>query len=134
MGPQTPSTGPKKVCFRDYLSRGTGRIPVTFFKLLNSDVNCLEEVPFKIFLSFKLCFEMKMTKVYSKKLLMKSSKNNFIFLLLFYLIMCLMKASKNFGKIAILKILKLISSWGVKIHFGKLALKWCILRHKERRL
>ena len=31
----------------------------------------------------KLCFEMKMTKVYSKILLMKSSRNNFIFLLLF---------------------------------------------------
>ena len=30
-------------------------------------------------------------------LLMKSSKNNFIFLPAFYLIMCLMKAPKNFG-------------------------------------
>jgi hypothetical protein len=45
-----------------------------------------------------------MTKVYSKNLLMKSSKNNFIFLLAFYLIMYFMKASKNFGKIAILEI------------------------------
>ena len=35
---------------------------------------------------------------------MESSKNNFIFLLVFYLIMCFMKAQKNFGKIAILKI------------------------------
>ena len=52
----------------------------------------------------KLCFETKMTKVSSKNLLMKNSKNNLIFLPVFYLIMCLMKAPKNFGKIAILKI------------------------------
>ena len=52
---------------------------------------------------------MKMTKVYSKNLLMKSSRNNFIFLPVFYLIMCLMKASRNFEKIAILKILELVS-------------------------
>ena len=51
----------------------------------------------------KLCFETKMTKVYSKILLMKSSRNNFVFLPAFYLIMWLMKASKNFGKITILK-------------------------------
>ena len=81
---------------------------------------------------YKLCFETKMTKVYSKNLLMKSSKNNFIFLLVFYLIMCLMKAPKNFGKIAILKIWELISLGGVKTHFGKLALKWCIFRHETK--
>ena len=53
---------------------------------------------------YKLCFETKMTKVYSRNLLMKSSKDNFIFLLVFHLIMCLMIAPKYFGKIAILKI------------------------------
>jgi len=37
-------------------------------------------------------------------LFIKSSKNNFIFLPVFYLVMFLMKAQKNFGKIAILKI------------------------------
>ena len=37
-------------------------------------------------------------------LLIKSSKNYFIFLPVFYLVMSLMKAQKNFGKIAILKI------------------------------
>ena len=47
---------------------------------------------------------MKSTKLYSKILLVKSSENNFIFLPAFYLIMCLMKASKNFGKTDILKI------------------------------
>ena len=52
----------------------------------------------------KLCFETKMTKVSSKNLLRKNAKNIFIFLPVFYLIMCLMKAPKNFGKIAILKI------------------------------
>ena len=66
---------------------------------------------------------MKMTKVYSKILLMKSSRNNFVFLPAFYLIMWLMKASKNFGKITILKIRELISLGSVKTHFGKLALK-----------
>ena len=33
--------------------------------------------------------------------------------------MCLMKSSKNFEKIAILKIWQLISFWGVKVHFGE---------------
>jgi len=70
----------------------------------------------------KLCFETKMTKVSSKNLLMKSSKNNFISLLGFYLIMCFMKPLKDLGKIAILKIGELISLGGVKIHFGKLAM------------
>ena len=37
--------------------------------------------------------------------------------------MCLMKAQKNFEKIAILKIWEPVSFWGVKIHFGKLPLK-----------
>ena len=40
---------------------------------------------------------------------MKTSVDNFNFLPAFYLIMCLVKASKNFGKIAILKILELDS-------------------------
>ena len=53
---------------------------------------------------YKLLFETKMTKVYSKNLLMKSSGSNFIFLPVFYLIMWVMKAPKNFGKITILKI------------------------------
>jgi hypothetical protein len=71
----------------------------------------------------KLLFEMKMKKVYSKTLLMFSSGSNFIFLLVFYLIMWVMKAPKNFGKITILKIRELISLGGLKTHLGKLALK-----------
>ena len=68
---------------------------------------------------------MKWTKVYSKILLMKSSRNNFIILPVFYLIRCFMKAPQNFGKIAILKIYmyKLVSLGGAKTHFGKIALK-----------
>ena len=72
-----------------------------------------------------------MTKVFSKILLMKSSGSNFIFLPAFYLINWVMKAPKNFGKITILKIWELISLGGVKTHFGKLALKWCIFRHEK---
>ena len=82
--------------------------------------------------SATLWSEMNRTKVSHKILLMKSSENHFIFLLVFYLIMWVMKASKNFGKIAILKILELISLWDVKTYFGKLALKWCIFRHEKR--
>ena len=63
---------------------------------------------------------------------MESSKNNFIFLLVFYLIMCFMKAQKNFGKIAILKIWELFYLGGVKTQLGKLALKWCIFRHETK--
>ena len=71
------------------------------------------------------------TTVISKKLLVKSSENGFIPVPAFYLIMCLMKAPKNFEKIAILKIWELVSLGGGKTHFGKLALKWCIFRHEE---
>ena len=80
----------------------------------------------------KLRSEMNRTKVSHKTLLMKSSGNHFIFLLVFYLIMWVMKASKNFGKIAILKIWELISLWDVKTYIGKLALKWCIFRHEKK--
>ena len=68
----------------------------------------------------KLCFETKSTKLYSKMLLVKSSENGFVFLPVFYLIMWLMKVSKSFGKLAILKIWELISLGSVKTHFGKL--------------
>ena len=47
---------------------------------------------------------------YIQNFISKKFRNNFFFLPVFYLIMWLMKVSKNFGKIAILKILKLISS------------------------
>ena len=70
--------------------------------------------------------------LYSKIVLVKCSGNNFIFLLEFYLIMCFMKAQKNFGKITILKIWELVSLGGVKTHFGKLAMKWCIFRHDKK--
>ena len=45
----------------------------------------------------------KQNQLYSKIVVVKSSGNNFIVLLVFYLIMCFMKAQKNFGKITILK-------------------------------
>ena len=89
---------------------------------------------FFIAMSTNLWFEMKSTKLCSKMLLVNSSENNSIFLPAFYLIMCLMKASKNFEKIAILKTQDLVSFLGSKTHFGKLALKWCIFRLKEGRL
>ena len=72
--------------------------------------------------------------LYSKIVLMKSSGNNFIFLSVFYLIICFMKAPKNFGKMTILKIWVLVSLGGVKTHFGKLAMKWCIFRHEKRKI
>ena len=75
---------------------------------------------FTWFAQSKLCFETKSTTICSKIYLVKSSENNFVFLPVFYLIMWLMKALKNFGKLAILKIWELISLGGVKTHFGKL--------------
>ena len=62
------------------------------------------EYHFSRICEIKLCFEMKSTKLYSKMFLVESSENNFVFLPVFCLIMWLMKASKNFGKMAILKI------------------------------
>ena len=67
-----------------------------------------------------------------KNLISKSSRNRFIFLTVFYLIMCFMKASKNFGKISILKIWELVSLRGAKTHFGKIALKQCIFRQEKK--
>ena len=65
---------------------------------------------------------------------MISLKNDFIFSPAFYLIMCFMKASKNFGKIFILKTWELISLGYVKTHFGKLALKWCSFGHEKKKV
>ena len=62
-------------------------------------------------------------KSFSKISLVKSSKNNFTFLPAFCLIICRMKAPKNFGKIVILEISDLVSLGGAKNHFGKIALK-----------
>ena len=56
-----------------------------------------------IHINLKGLSEMKCTKVYLSFLLLKSSRNNF-FSPVFYLIICFMKAPKNFGKIAVLKI------------------------------
>ena len=67
--------------------------------------------------------EMKMTNVFSKISLVKSSKFFFIFLSVFYLTICLMKALKSFGKRGILKTWELVSLGGAKIHFGKIAMK-----------
>ena len=75
----------------------------------------------------KLGSEMNLSKVPPKSLLMKNSGNNFIFSLVFYLVMWVMKASKNFGKIAI----ELNFLEGVKTHFGKIALNWCIFRNEK---
>ena len=68
----------------------------------------------------KLCFATKSTKLYSKMILVKSSESNFVFLSVFHLVMWLMKTSKNFGKITILKIWEPISLGRVISHFGKL--------------
>ena len=65
----------------------------------------------------------KQTKVYSNFLFIKSWRNNFIFLPVLYLVMSLMKAQKNFGKIATLKKWELVSLVGAKTHFGKIDLK-----------
>ena len=51
-------------------------------------------------------------------------RNYFILLHAYYLIIWRMKWPKNFLKIAILKMWGLVSFWGVKTHFGKLALNW----------
>ena len=52
----------------------------------------------------KLRLETKETKVSPKNLLVKSSGNNSIFLPVFNLIICVMKALNNFGKIVVLNI------------------------------
>ena len=63
--------------------------------------------------------ENERDNVYSKFLLMKSSKKYLIFSSACYLIIWLMRSPKNFGKIDILNILQLVFLSGVKTHFGK---------------
>ena len=77
-----------------------------------------------------LCMKRE-TKVSPEFLSVKSSENDLIVLPAYYLIIWLMKAKKNFEKIAILKTRWLVSFWGVKTHFGKMPLKWCTFRHEK---
>jgi len=63
--------------------------------------------------------ENERENVYSKFLLMKSSKKCLIFSTACYLIICFMISPKNFGKIDILNICQLVFLSGVKTHFGK---------------
>ena len=51
------------------------------------------------FNTYKLCFETKSTKLYSKMLLVKSSEDNFVFSPAFYQIMCFMKGGFQFMQI-----------------------------------
>ena len=69
-----------------------------------------------------------------KKILAKSSENDFIFSAAFYLIFCLMKDPKNIKKVVSLKSQQLVSFRGVKTHFGKLAVKLCIIRHEKKKI
>ena len=53
----------------------------------------------------------------------------------FYFFTCILRdyvpheSSKELKKIVIFKTQELVSFWGVKTHFGKLPMKWCIFRH-----
>ena len=49
----------------------------------------------------------------------------------FYPIIWHMNPPKNIEKIVILKVWQLVSFWGVKTNFGKLALKWGIFKHEK---
>ena len=99
-----------------------------FVILIKNHVYSSDRDPHEIHID--LCMKRE-TKVSQEFLLVKSSENDFIFLLANYLIIWLMKAKKNFEKIAILKTRGLVSFWGVKTHFGKMPLKWCIFRHEK---
>ena len=78
-----------------------------------------------------LWIHINVTKVISKKILVKSSENYFIFVPAFYLIMCLMASPKSFEIIAILKKWQLVFYWDVKSYFGEIPLKWCIFRQRN---
>ena len=100
----------------------------------------LQKVPLKFIFYFEIGLTVfpytpiwfKRDNIFHYFLFMKSSENKFFSLPVFYLIMWLMKASKNFEKIFILKAWELISFEGVKTHFGKLALKSCIFMHEKK--
>ena len=65
---------------------------------------------------------MKSTKLYSKMLFVKSSENNLIFLAAFYLYVS-HERLKEFCKNSHFENMRAGFLKGVKIHFGKLALK-----------
>ena len=56
-------------------------------------------------------------------------RNYFIFSPAYSLIMWLMRSSKNFEKVVILRVWKMVFLWDGKTHFGKSPLKSCIFRH-----
>ena len=120
-GGSLPINGLSPICIHNYTSQST----------LNTDYSIVTKYTLASTVSRILWVHINATKAIPKKLLVKSSENGFILVPAFYLIMCLMKAPKNFEKIAILKIWELVSLGGGKTHFGKLALKWCIFRHEE---
>ena len=64
--------------------------------------------------------------------LLKSSKIDSIFSTAFHLIIWVIASTKNFEKIAILKIWQLDFFRGFKTYFGVLPLKWCIFRHERK--
>ena len=78
---------------------------------------------------FKVCKVKNNTNFNSNFCLMKSSGIVFIFLPLLYLIMWLKTSQKNFEKISIFEIWWLFFFKGVKTHFGKMPLKWCIFKN-----
>ena len=108
------------------LSWGNNHPTVYIIYSLGTSINVkveLEQAEHRGYLETKDWSEMKMTNVFSKISLVKSSKKFFIFLSVFYLTICLMKALKSFGKRGILKTWELVSLGGAKIHFGKIAMK-----------
>ena len=78
--------------------------------------------------------ENERENVYSKFLLMKSSKKYSIFSCACYLIIWLMISPKSLKKKGVLKIWQLVFLRGVKTHFGKLPLKWCIFIHEKKKI
>ena len=79
-----------------------------------------------------VCLNSNVTKLYLKKLLVKSSQNDFIFFPAFYLNMWVLTHQEIFKKYPFLKIWQLVFVWGVKTYFGKLTLKLCIFRHGKK--
>ena len=76
-----------------------------------------------LFPNYRLVRKKYDSNIFKNIIIREKFRNQLKFLSVFYHIMCLMKAFRSFGKIAILKIWELVSYCGVKTHFGKLPLE-----------
>ena len=89
-----------------------------YSELPNTRADQNKQVWMEDFFIYTLMSLFKKDKSNLKKIISKKFRNFYFFSAAFYLIMCRMKAPKNFENVAILETRELVSFRGVKTHLG----------------